>query len=373
MTLKDALDSRQNNFDLLRLLAALAVMFGHSFWIQPAHGRHEPILQHTALEYSGSLAVYTFFLLSGMLVSASFERQKSILRFATLRLARIYPALLVCVALTAFSIYPILATGRFIPTLLSNDAWTYFTKNAWMFSGIQWTLPGIFENAPIKSVVNGSLWTLPIEIECYLLVIVAGVFGCLGSRWRIIAFAIITCSAFAFLVTHGSSVQSLRALTNKPPGYTFYAAPFFLLGIVLYVFRAHVRVNWWVFALLFVAYAAVRTSPIAAPFFYGAFVYFLLLIAMTPALHRLVPKHDYSYGIYLWAFPIQQAVATYYPAMDNLVGLAISVPATVVAAAFSWHLIERPCIRFAHSYWARRRTNLALQEAAAGQGSSRID
>jgi hypothetical protein len=88
ISLKDAIDLRQNNFDLLRLCAALAVMFGHSFWIQPAHGRVQPILKHTALEYSGSLAVYTFFLISGMLIAASFDRQKSLGRFIAFRLAR---------------------------------------------------------------------------------------------------------------------------------------------------------------------------------------------------------------------------------------------------------------------------------------------
>ncbi|MDR5783658.1 acyltransferase [Caballeronia sp. LZ065] len=362
MSLQTALDKRQNNFDLLRLCAALAVMFGHSFWIQPHHGRVEPILQHTGLEYSGSLAVYTFFLLSGMLVSSSFERQKNVLRFAALRLTRIYPALIVCVALTAFLVYPALSDAGIAASLFGHDAIEYFAKNTWLFSGVQWTLPGIFETAPIKSVVNGSLWTLPLELECYVLVLISGTLGCLNSRARMIIFAVIASVAFAYLVTHGSGFGPLAALTNKPTGYSFYPAPFFLLGMVLYVFRSQVKTNWGVLFVLFVAYAVFRKSSIAAPFFYVTFVYLLLALAMAPALYSFVPKHDYSYGVYLWAFPVQQIVATRYPEMDNLAALAIAVPATVIIAALSWHLVERPCIRFAHSRFGRLRASTTLHD-----------
>ncbi|MGT2471970.1 hypothetical protein [Paraburkholderia terrae] len=88
----------------------------------------------------------------------------------------------------------------------------------------------------------------------------------------------------------------------------------------------------------------VRTSSIAAPFFYVAFIYVLLLLAVSPSLRRLNPAHDYSYGVYLWAFPMQQIVAAHFPTMDNLLGLGISVPMTIVAAMISWHLVEKPAI-----------------------------
>src|SRR5437879_4118713 len=96
VTLADILQKGKNNFDMIRLLAALGVMFGHSFAIQPYHGTAEPILRFTGLEYSGSLAVYTFFLLSGILVTASAMRQKSPAEFFALRAARIWPALAGC-------------------------------------------------------------------------------------------------------------------------------------------------------------------------------------------------------------------------------------------------------------------------------------
>lgn len=352
--LSEALEQGRNNFDLLRLCAALAVMFGHSFWIQPAHGRVEPILKHTGLEYSGSLAVYTFFLISGILVSSSFDRQKSVPRFVSLRLARIYPALIACVFLTAFVLYPVVSTVGFGAALTGHDARSYFTTNAWLFSGIQWTLPGIFETAPIKSVVNGSLWTLPIELKCYVLVLLAGVLGCLRSKLRFAAFFAAAAGAFTYLVMHGSGEEWLRALINKPTGYSFYAAPFFLLGMLLYTFRERISVSWGVGVLLLIVYACVRTSAAAAPVFYVTFVYVLLLLASSPALRFARPKHDYSYGVYLWAFPVQQVVASRYPGMDNLLSLLISVPAVLIIAAASWHFVESPCLTFARTRLKRR-------------------
>jgi|SRR5581483_2879092 len=128
--LSEVIDTKSNNFDLLRLLAALAVMFGHSFWLQPAEGRHEPLLAFTGLEYSGSLAVYTFFLVSGILVTASYRRQQSWWRFIVLRLARIYPALFVCVLLSAFVVYPFISPKPFLSALTSHSAAHYFLINA---------------------------------------------------------------------------------------------------------------------------------------------------------------------------------------------------------------------------------------------------
>ncbi|MGT2471973.1 acyltransferase family protein [Paraburkholderia terrae] len=223
----------ENNFDLLRLLAALAVMFGHSFYVQPFHGRIEPILKHTALEYSGSLAVYTFFFISGLLVSASFDRQASLGRFVTLRLARIYPGLVFCVFVTSFLLYPLLCNLGFWSTLKSEPAWQYFSANVLLFDGIQWTLPGVFDNVALKNVVNGSLWTLPLELKCYLLVVIAGLLGCFRSKNRIVIFSIIAASAFAYLAINSSSFEFLRNLVQKPTGYSFYACHSFCLACSL--------------------------------------------------------------------------------------------------------------------------------------------
>ncbi|MGO4808085.1 acyltransferase family protein [Cupriavidus sp. 2MCAB6] len=364
--LSSILERGGNSFDFLRLCAALAVMFGHSFWLQPAYGRIEPILKHTGLEYSGSLAVYTFFVISGMLVSSSYERQGSLARFIPLRLARIYPALLACVFLSAFVLYPILSSGSFVSALLSEDAKIYFVKNTGLFWGIQWTLPHIFEHNAIKAVINGSLWTLPLELMCYMVAIVAGLISGYSSRLRLVALLAIVGAGIAYLASHTSSYELLRSIVNKPTGYSFYAPPFFMVGMLLYAFRDRVVVSWPVGIALAIAYVIFRHSAIGTPLFYLAFLYVLLCLCGDKTLRRIKLKNDYSYGVYLWAFPAQQMVASWFPDMDNLVGLAISIPLTIIAAAFSWHLVEKPSIRLARKLTTSRSASPARNRSPAG-------
>jgi peptidoglycan/LPS O-acetylase OafA/YrhL len=355
--LSEALNPGRNNFDLLRLCAALAVMFGHSFWVQPSHHRTEPILKHTGLEYSGSLAVYTFFLISGILVSASYDRQKSIARFVLLRLIRIFPALIACVLVTAFLLYPLFSARGFD----AREAGSYFIRNTTLFSGLQWTLPGLFENLPLK-VVNASLWTLPIELECYLLVIAAGLLGCFRSRWAAVAFWVAAGAAFAMVALHGYSGRFFREITVKPIGYSFYAPPFFMFGGFLYALREKISVNSLVGILLLLFYIVNRSNIFGTVSFYVFLTYSVLLLATAPQLHRFHPTNDYSYGVYLWAFPIQQIVASYLPGLDNLLGLAIAMPTTLAVAAVSWHCLERPCIAF----FRDRKNLLRIQAPSVG-------
>jgi peptidoglycan/LPS O-acetylase OafA/YrhL len=357
--LSEALDPGRNNFDLLRLCAALAVMFGHSFWIQPAHHRTEPILKHTGLEYSGSLAVYTFFLISGILVSASFDRQKSIARFVILRLIRIFPALIACVFATAFLLYPLFSTRGFN----AYESGRYFIRNTTLFSGLQWTLPGLFENLPLR-IVNGSLWTLPIELECYLLVMAAGLLGCFRSKWASFAFWAAAAAAFSWIAVHGYDGRFFRDLTVKPTGYSFYAPPFFILGAFLYSVREKISVNLLVGVLLLPLYVFNRHNDFGTALFYPLFTYWVLLLATVPQLHRFCPRSDYSYGVYLWAYPIQQIVASFFPGLDNLLGLAIAMPVTLGVAAISWHCVEHPCIAFFRNRKTRSRMRAPIVGSA---------
>lgn len=353
-TLADVIDGRSNNFDLIRLGAALAVMFGHSFWIQPAMGRVEPILAHTGLEYSGSLAVYTFFLISGMLVTASYVRQKSALKFTVLRAARIYPALFVCVLLSAYALYPLLSTRGVTASLASREAWDYFAKNVALFRGTVWTLPGLFENAALKGVVNGSLWTLPLEVKCYILVFGLGVLGLLRWRLAIIAGSLLAFAGMYYLVSHGSPYEFIRQIANKPTGYSFYPACFFLFGMILYALRQYVPIKSLAWVVVAVIYALLRHTPAAQAMFYVVVVYGIVCLAAAPGLHRFHLKDDLSYGVYLWAFPMQQIVASIWPTGDNLTCLMLSVPMTLVLAFLSWHAIEKPCMRLARSWISAR-------------------
>ena len=241
--LSDTLHRDNNNFDLVRLIASLAVIFGHSFWVLPTDGRIEPVLKFTKLEYSGSLAVYAFFLMSGILVSKSFATQQSRAVFSLHRFARIFPAFAVCTALTAFVIGPIVSTlpahEYFSDPMTMNWWWHTIT----LMFGVGNFLPGVFPNTPIKSLVNATMWTLPVEIKCYALVFFAGVCGAIGSRWKTIVFCALAGVGIFLLATHKTGNWAIDDIAVIANGYSFYPVAMFLFGMIAYTFqigRAHV-------------------------------------------------------------------------------------------------------------------------------------
>src|ERR1700754_722361 len=110
LTLEQAIDRENNNFNLIRLLASLLVIFGHSFYLFPTNGYHEPISGLFKGDYTGSIAVYIFFFLSGIFIVASFVNSKTFFRFIIMRVFRIYPALIICNIITVFIVGAIFTT-----------------------------------------------------------------------------------------------------------------------------------------------------------------------------------------------------------------------------------------------------------------------
>jgi len=185
-----------NNFDLIRLIAALMVMLGHSYGIQAA--KKEPVLWFTHLESFGSLAVYAFFMISGMLVSASFANQSSTFRFIGLRVLRIWPGAMICAAFIVLVVGPVFS-GLPLSAFLSDlQTWRWLFHNALLIDPVGGPLPQLFEANHLRSLVNATVWTLPVELKCYVIVLVAGLLGCIGSRRRTLAVVVLAVSHWLF-------------------------------------------------------------------------------------------------------------------------------------------------------------------------------
>jgi len=155
-----------NNFDALRLAAAFAVIVSHSFEIVGGPPESEPLRVLTNGDSSlGRVAVMTFFVLSGFLLTCSYRSDPSLAAFARKRALRIAPAL---AAVVLFSIFVIgFAATTLSPRdyFRSEETWRYLANLAF-YTGFD-SLPGVFADAPIAGVVNGPLWTLKIEVLCY--------------------------------------------------------------------------------------------------------------------------------------------------------------------------------------------------------------
>lgn len=357
-TLAETLKRGSNNFDLVRLLAAVAVMFGHSFGIR---GNSDPewMLWFTHRESFGSMAVYGFFLISGLLVSASYVNQNSPVRFSVIRAARIWPAAITCALVIGLLVGP--AFSSLSPAEYYSNEYTqrWLIHNTTLLGGVGGMLPGVFMHNRFASFVNATVWTLPIELECYVVVLGLGLLRLLESRIAMTIAISLLSAMFFYFVRHPPTHLTLGHFFTLPIAYSFYPVPFFFLGMLLYAFRDRVKLHWLPAALALSAYVACRDRPIGAILLYPAFAYSLLWFSSWGYLRKFQPRHDYSYGIYLYGFVVQQALTALFPTWSNYANVVLAIPITVVVAALSWHLVERPCLRLARRY---RSSQVAVQD-----------
>ncbi len=351
-TLSRALARDANNFDLVRLMAACAVVYCHAYTIQRPHAA-DGVTAALGFDGAGSLAVYAFFLLSGMLVSASFEHQRSVPRFVALRLARLLPALVGASLVAICIVGPIFTTLSLHEYFASVSIW----RNVDYFSTLALkracTLPGVFDHDRFGHDICAPLSTLPLEVRCYLLVLVTGMLGLL-SRPRRCVIAVLLCAiAFALRVDVADFHVGLRDFPDKAGGYSFFPEPFFFLGVLLYGWREHVRIDGFAALGLLLVFLVFRDTAGAQVLFYIAFVYGVLWIGTTPLLRNWVPRRDYSYAIYLYGFMVQQCVAAVAPAMPPMLSVVVSAPFVLAAAAFSSRWIERPAMAWCRARIAR--------------------
>ena len=166
---------RANNFDALRLFAALLVIWGHQFAIM---GRPVPLI--LGGNEPGAVGVVMFFAISGYLVTLSWLADPHLLRFAARRALRIWPALCVVVLLCIVVLGPLVTTLPQAAYWKSAGTWDYLS-NIWLKT--RYALPGVFDGNPVASSVNGPLWTIPLEVTCYAILAALGVCGITRTRW----------------------------------------------------------------------------------------------------------------------------------------------------------------------------------------------
>jgi peptidoglycan/LPS O-acetylase OafA/YrhL len=326
--LADVSDSRDNNFDVLRLFAASIVLVSHSFVLA---GGEDPF-DVTGLTL-GSLGVALFFGMSGFLIMKSWSYEPVVGDFFRKRALRILPALWVALLLTAFVLGP-LVTERSIGSYLgTGGTWRYLVPGLFLvtFGGV---LPGVFTHLPYPNAVNGSLWTLPIEASAYIGVALAGRLGLLRRQFLLGAFAVLL--AVAFVWQDDATLGNLR----------LYG--FFIAGMLLYAFRGQIVLSWWMAGGALALWAATFTSPLLVVSSAVLLPYVVLVIAYrsTPKLRVLVAQGDVSYGLYIYAFPIQQLVAwALGDSVSTVWILVISLPVAWLLGLASWKLVERPALK----------------------------
>ncbi|MBX9845790.1 MAG: acyltransferase [Xanthobacteraceae bacterium] len=335
--LKDILEPRQNNFTLLRLLAALAVVASHAIFLKSGNKADE-VFAGSSVYVLGDHAVNVFFVLSGLTVAASLDRSNDVVRFLIARMLRIFPALIVCtVALVIFGV--VISDCSVLEYLTDTRVITYALKTM-SLSTASAELPGVFASNPYPSVVNASLWTLKFEVVCYLLLALLGAAGLLEKRKVSLLLPAVGIVASAFLLYRsGGYADSLEQLAR------FWLC--FSFGVGLFVFRDHVRISI-VTALLLAALTwlvlGAGAERVVSPIATG---YAALLLGCIPIgrLREFTNRNDISYGVYIFGWPTSQSLIHAYPTIT--VGALIVLSAVIASALayLSWHWIERPSLR----------------------------
>ena len=324
--------SHTNNFDALRIVAAFAVLYSHQFSLT---GRPEP--SFFGMHSWGGIAVIVFFVISGFLVTGSWYNDPSVLRFSARRALRLWPALTAVVVLTAYGL------GAWVTTLPLEEYWKSRATLDYLNTirmQIHYVLPGVFEHNPYARGVNGSLWTIPLEVRCYVVLAIAGLLRLM--RWRTVWLACIALYMAWFLAKGSADVT----------GHIHYGrelSAFFLMGSALFVLREYWERRPLAWLLGLGAGAALLWT--LGWRFTATLVFIPLLVLYvgtrsTPVIRRFGRFGDPSYGAYLLAFPVQQTVVQFlYPQLDFAATLALSTLITFVLAYASWHVIEKPALR----------------------------
>lgn len=342
MNLKAKLElanSRPSGFDYMRLILSVGVVGIHS--ALTSYGT-DSIMWTSATRPFVRIILPMFFALSGFLVAGSLLRSKSLFQFLTFRVLRIYPALSAEVFLSAFLVGPLL-THSTLRQYFSDELFRQYLLN--ITGDIHYLLPGLFLDNPYPRTVNGQLWTVPYELICYITIASLAVVGLVSRRW-LGPLSIIT-------LTLGYTAIKVWEYHGFPPviigGVSgLFMLVSFLAGVSLFLYRE--RIPWsrkWCVISGLISGILLSVTPngdyVMAPF---AAYFTISLGLMNPRKLAILRGADYSYGIFLYGFVIQQVLMNVLPiARVWWLNLILSVFFATVVAALSWHIIEKPALK----------------------------
>lgn len=336
-------DRDSNSYGVVRLLAALAVVYTHSFGVVGGWSTPEPLVASTGMSL-GAHAVHVFFALSGFMVAASFERSAGLVDFVLARTLRIMPALIVV------NLFIVVAGGLILTSAAAMDYWTldnvgrFFVRTVLSFS-VGVPLLGVFDDNPVPGAINIPIWTIRFEVLAYaslLLLLTAMSIVRLRGMKRLwpVAAVLVLCA----VVLGGASDAESFSFTEQMARFAFA----FYLGVGAWIARDRVPVGLPVLlSVTAAAFLALATaSALSHPLMILTVAYgsFWLGSFRMGALQRWTDRTDLSYGIYITGFFIQQWLAWALPGLDIYGNWLLATLVTAGLAWLSWTVVERPAL-----------------------------
>ena len=335
-TLRDTIDTPENNYTFLRLILASSVIYYHSFGLTRAEGFTDYVTKLLSpVTTTGGLAVQAFFFLSGLFVSQSFFRDRNVVSFLVKRVLRIWPGFFICLVVTALISVAISRPKDFHHYLLFDGLYDYIVRNT-IFQ-LRWTIDGVFTTHPDQTI-NGPIHTLPLEAKMYAVLAVVGLFGFISTTRRI---AVAGCVLMALALIPGVAKALPFVLFDMEWSQT--AGMMFLAGILAFGLAHRIRPALWQgAAALAVVLISQGTFHVVA--FYALVIWCLFWLGQWRGLGRLHVRQDLSYGIYLYGWPAQQMVIEFFPRMDPYTLFIVALSIASVFAWLSWILVEKHAI-----------------------------
>lgn len=338
----EASNYRPTGFDYLRIFLALSVVFWHEiitcFGINAqVNAISDPI---TRPIFGAILPM--FFALSGFLVAGSLERTTNLGQFLWLRAIRIFPALVFEIVLSALLLGVLLTQLPLVEYFSSPQFFKYFQN---CLGIINYELPGVFINNPHPNVVNGQLWTVPFELDCYISLtlfafVLAAIKSKSGSVFMLVAVIIINLYGPIFVIQNHISLMESCVMGQE-------LVICFLFGVCLFKLRAIIPYNANLAIISGLAFILLMQSNVGTTLIPLPAAYLTAYLGLkTPKVWKFLKTGDYSYGIFLFGFPIQQAIASFgFVGPKWPLHLALSLIFITIWAVISWHLVEKHALK----------------------------
>lgn len=332
--------SHANNFGFLRLLFAYLVIVSHSPELVYNSPSRELLHMLTGSVTFGMLAVDGFFLISGYLIYQSYENSKSFSSYIMKRILRIFPGFIVASFLSIILVVSI-ANGWQLLVELNPYEWIKIALKTLVLSTPH--VDGLVLNAS-RQIINGSVWTIRYEFICYLLIPLIAFVGFNKKNILLIALAFISVHIYFILYNIEFIVRNAAFFSLFQ---FFRMTTAFLVGVCFYKYRQIIvwNFNYTVFCCL----ALIALRFITTTFFelgliiLGGYLMFNFAFNFkNKTIQQIGSNTDISYGVYLYAWPIQILIIHHFNSVNPWLLSAITITLASIAGYLSWTLVEKP-------------------------------
>ena len=336
---------KSNNFGLLRLLFAYLVILSHSPELLDGNAHRELLNRFTGTLTFGILAVDGFFLISGYLICQSFVHSKTTVSYFFKRILRIYPAFVVIWVVSLLIVVPFSGNGQ----LLASLEWQQWLRNLIKIAILSQPHVDGFAFNPHITPLNGSMWTIRYEFLCYLTIPLIALIG-LNKR------NVVLLTVFVLGLNLYTRISGLDFKINTPfplSLHLFTRLSFaFLVGICFYQFKNHIVWNNKISLACALLLALLIQNQLVAELAlvgFGGYLMFNFAFNFKNTFTQSVGiKNDISYGVYLYAWPVQGLLIQRYPAINPWLLSLVTIVAVSILGFLSWRLIEKPFLNFKH-------------------------